>query len=277
MPNFRVIYDNAANRAALSVSSAASAELGALNLLNDRKGEVWRAAGTTATITATWTSGQLIGGVMLPYSNLGSGSTIRVKGYTNPGDASPAYDSGAVLGSPSAPLGQLDWGNEPLGVNAYSYAGAACARLWFPTIAVRKLEIIVSDPTHPSGYIEIGRLVCGRYWEAEKNADYGAGITPVDRTELSRNDGGDLVADIGTQHRKITLSLSNMTLADRNALWNILQGNGKRQPIFFSLYPEAEDTVAEQQHQMYCRLVTSPAMNLPSFMQYASSLELEEI
>lgn len=277
MANFRIIHDNAADRAVLGVSSSASAALGAANLKTDRKGEIWRASATQGTITATWASAETLGGVMLPYTNLGPGSTIRVKGYTNAGDALPAYDSGAVLGCPPLPADQPDTRAQAAGVNSYAYTGAACARLWFPNITVRKLEVIVSDPTNPSGYIEIGRLVCGRYWEGQKNADYGAGVTPVDRTELVRNDGGDLVPDIGTQHRKLTFALSNLTRPDRNVLWNVLAGNGKRVPIFVSLFPEDADVGLEQQHQLYGRLVTSPAMSMPSFLQYASSLEIEEI
>lgn len=429
MPNFRILHDNAADRATLTASSAASTALGAANLRTDRKGEVWRSTGTAAALNLAWAASEQVGCVALPFCNLTPAATVRVRAtneasatnlltyselFTNaiwtksnvtvsgtvadpaggtaamtltagttasrqlkqtlgagpavirtnsiwlrrragngnislwsPDGAVPlvitnlpatwtrysvsntapaaarslliematandqidifgaqmeagstassyypavavasvrplgymdawqtyAYDSGVV---PACPGSQTKW-DAPLGVNAYGYAGGPGARLWFPTIPVRGIEISLSDPGNASGYLEAGRLVCGRYWEGDKNADYNAALTAVDRTELSRTDGGDLIADVGTKHRKIAFSLSNMTLTDRNALWNVLWGAGKRRPVLFSLYPEAEDSDAEQQHQMWCRLVTSPAMSLPSFMQYASSLELEEV
>lgn len=275
MPHLRIIHDNAADRATLTVSSSASAALGAANLKTDRKGEVWRTVGASGSITAEWPTAQTLGGVALAYTNLRTSATIRVQAYTLPGDAVPAYDSGVLPACPGVLAQQLE-GQVP-GVNTFGYAGAPCARLWFPTLAARKIVVTLSDANHPSGYLEFGRLICGRYWEAEKNVDYSASVTPVDRSELSRSDAGDLVADIGTQHRKMVLPLPNAGTVDRNSLWNILWNNGKRRPVFASLFPEDTDVDAEQQHQIYARLVTSPAMTLASFKNYATTLELEEI
>lgn len=277
MSNFRMIYDNAADRAALSVSSSASPALGVANLVTDVKGEVWRAAGTTATITGIWDRAEMVGGVMLPYANLSSSAMLRVRAYTQTNDAVPIFDSGPVLACPPAPFEQFGWGTELLGVNAYSYGGVSCGRLWFPMQPIRKIEILIDDTTNPAGYIEVGRLIAGRYWEGKKNVDYGASITAMDTTINSRSDSGDLVSDNGTVYRKLSFSLSNMDAAERNNLWNVVWGNGKRKPVFFSLFPNESDTAAEQQGQIYCKLVNSPAMSMPSFLTYASTLEFEEI
>lgn len=279
MANFRMIYDNAAARASLAVSSFASASLGVANLTTDIKSQVWRTnASTTGVITATWTAAEIIGGVMLPFTNLGSGATIRVQAYTNVADASPIYDSGVQLACAAVPFGLMGWGSDLLGVNAYSYGGLSYGRWWMPEqLAVKKLVVTVVDSLNPSGYIEIGRLVCGRFWEGTRNADYGAALTPVDTTKSFRNDAGDLMSDIGPRHRKLTISLSNLAVAERNTLWNVLWGNGMSVPVYFSLYPDADNAALEQTHQIYCKLMTSAAMSMPSFLQYASSLEFEEV
>lgn len=279
MANFRMIYDNAANRATLAVSSVASAALGAPNLTTDIKSQVWRTnATTTGVITATWAAAELIGGVMLPFTNLTASATIQVQAYTNAADATPVYDSSAVAACAAVPLGLMAWGSDILGVNAYSYGGLSYARHWFPAhIAVKKVVITVIDTVNPSGYIEIGRLVTGRFWEGERQADYGAALTPVDTTKNFRNDAGDLMSDIGPRHRKLTFSMSNLSQTERKTLFDILWGNGMAVPVCFSLYPNSDDPALEQANQVYCKLMTSAAMSMPSFLQYASSLELEEV
>lgn len=276
--NFRMIYSNTANSATLTSSSAASVSLGVTNLTNDIKSLVLRSVGTTQTITATWAAAQLTGGVMLPYTNLTSTATMRVQAYTEIADASPVYDTGTVLCCPAVPTGLLGWGTDLLGVNAYSYGGFSTGRLWFSQhYAIKKLVITVIDTLNPSGYVEIGRLVCGRYWEGTRNVDYGAAVTPVDTTHNYRNDAGDLLSDVGPKHRKLTFNLSNLSQADRDALWGILWGNGASVPVFFSQHPNATDTMLEQINQIYCKLTTSPAMASPTFLQYTSALELEEV
>ncbi len=78
MSNMRIIYDNAVSRAALSASSTAGA-LVAENLQVDDKASVWRAAGKTARLTATWPSAESISAVALPFCNLSPTATMRVR------------------------------------------------------------------------------------------------------------------------------------------------------------------------------------------------------
>ena len=78
MPNLRIIYDNAADRAALTASTTAGT-LGVANLQNNRKGRPWRATGTTARLGATWGAPERIGGVFLPFCNLSPTATMRVR------------------------------------------------------------------------------------------------------------------------------------------------------------------------------------------------------
>ena len=78
----RILNNNAADRATLSASTTAGS-LVVANLKTDYKSDVYRSTGTTATITATWTSNETIGVVVLPFCNLTATATIRVKLYTN--------------------------------------------------------------------------------------------------------------------------------------------------------------------------------------------------
>lgn len=277
MPNLRIIYDNAADRAALAASSAAGA-MTADRLLSDIKADVWRSTGPTATITATWPAAELVGGVVLPFSNLSARATIRARGYAKVADAAPLFDTGAVEACPAPVLGLWDWGSIPLGSNAYAYGGGTYGRVWIPVPgAVEKLVLDIDDSTNPAGFIEASRLVCGAYWEPAKNAEYGAPVQAVDTSKHIRTDAGDLVTDIGTRHKTQTVNLSLMPPVDRATLWSIVWGNGMRRPIFFSLHPNSGDARLEQTHQVYGKLASTAAMNTPFFQRYATTLDIEEI
>lgn len=273
----RIIYNNAADRATITASSTAGA-LGAAFLKNNYKGQAWRSTGTSATLTLEWTTAETIAGVALAFTQLTSTATVRLRGYTNIADASPVFDTGNVVAAPGAALGYWHWGGAVLGVNAYAYAGGAYGRAWVPTpAAVRKLVIDIIDTNNPAGYIEVGRLIAGNYWEPVVSADYGASVSPVDTSVQSRNGAGDQMVEAGTIHNKLTFTMSKMAPADRDRLWEILRGNGKARPIYINLFPNDPDTSLEQIYQVYGRLVTSPAMAMPSFKIAAASLDIEEI
>ncbi|MCX7290787.1 hypothetical protein [Janthinobacterium sp.] len=276
MRNLRIIYDNATDRAALTASSQAGT-LGPANLQRESKSSVLRAVGTQLSITATWPSPEIVGGVALPFCNLTPAATIRVRGYIEPGDAGPAFDSGVMEACEYARLGMWDWGALPLGVNAYSYGGGTYARCWFQMRSVRKLVIDLADPGNPAGYIEAARLVAGAYWSPERNASYGSGITPVDTSSQYRNGAGSQKVERGARYRKLSLTLDHMTPLDRAELWRIVRGNGLSLPLFVSLYPDNDDVELEQTHQVYGRLANLAAITTPSFQAYATNIEIEEL
>ncbi|WP_193317538.1 hypothetical protein [Janthinobacterium violaceinigrum] len=236
-----------------------------------------RAVGTQLSITATWPAPEIVGGVALPFCNLTPAATIRVRGYIEPGDAAPAFDSGVMEACEYARLGMWDWGALPLGVNAYSYGGGTYARCWFQMRSVRKLVIDLADPDNPAGYIEAARLVAGAYWSPERNASYGAGITPVDTSSQYRNGAGSQKVERGARYRKLSLTLDHMTPLDRAELWRIVRGNGLSLPLFVSLYPDSDDVELEQTHQVYGRLANLAAITTPSFQAYATNIEIEEL
>lgn len=273
----RIIYDNAAARATLTASSEASSSLAAANLKTPSKGQVWRATSTSATLTLTWGALETIAGVALPFCNLTAAATIQVKGYTNTTDTTPLFDTGAVTACPGPTLGLWGWTN-PLGANAFAYGGGTYARCWVPVPgACRKVTITLADPTNPAGYVEAGLLVVGAYWAPQIGADKPAPFTPVDLSTHYRNDAGDLMTDVGTRHRKLDLSLSSLSPADRNNLWYVLRGNGMNQPLFVSVFPDDADPQLEQDYMIYAKLTSVSAVQFAGFQRFATTLALEEV
>ncbi|SDM77275.1 hypothetical protein SAMN05216517_106105 [Janthinobacterium sp. OK676] len=276
MSNLRIIHDNAADRAVLAASSQAGT-LGPANLQRERKSAVLRSVGPFLEITATLPLGEIVGGVVLPFCNLTASALIRVRGYAAPGDATPVFDTGAVLACAYAPLGAWDFGATALAVNAFSFGGGTYARVWFPRTTARHFFIELADPDNPAGYIECSRLVLGNYWEPENNASYGASVTPVDTSTQYRKGSGEQGVEAGSAYRKLTLALEHMTPLDRASAWRLVRGSGKRRPILVSLFPDDADPELEQAHQLYGRLAELAAISTPYFQTYATSLDIEEL
>jgi hypothetical protein len=206
-----------------------------------------------------------------------SAAATRPLGYMDSWQ-SYALNTGWVSACAAPPLGLWNWGAAPLGANAYAYGGGATGRAWVPApAAVRALRIEITDAGNPGGYIEASRLVCGAYWEPQRNADYGASLQVVDASKNYRNDAGDLMSDAGTVSSKLQLSMSKLQLADATTLYGLLRGNGIIRPVFVSLFPEDANPAREQAHQLYGKLVSTPAMTLPFFNVAAATLEIESV
>lgn len=288
----RIIYDNAADRTATLTASSTAGSLVASNLQSDIKSAVWRATDTTGTLTATWTTSQLIGGIVLPFTNLTSLATIRVRGYAETADTSTVFDTGIIYACPPPSLGTQGWGSFPLGANGYESGGAntfsqgkgSYARAWLSSpMYAKKVVIDIVDTLNDDGYIEASRLVIGGYWESTYNAEMGASISIQDSTKQYRNDSGDLMSDLGTKHKKQNLNFPWLLADDRATLWRILIGNGSGKPVFISVFPNglignaSVDYKLEQTHQMYCRLVATPQVSTPFWNNFSTTIDIEEV
>lgn len=278
----RIIYDNAIDRATLTPSSTAGV-LAASRMQNDEKAEVWRSTGTSATITATWPTAERIGGVGFAFANLSSSSTCRVRIYELPTDTSPVFDQIFYL-VPGPALGSFAWGVTPLGQNSFIPGGGTSfdvrptGAMWVdPLPYARRMVLDVIDTYNVNGYLEVGKLFAGRYWQPEETADRGAPLSVPDLTTQSRSDSGSLRRDRGPQYRKMSVSLSWLSPVDRERLFQIAYSNGVARSLFVSLYPENTDKVLEQAHQLWGCLVTSPQMSASNYLRYAASLDFEEI
>jgi hypothetical protein len=273
--NLRIIYDNVADSAALTASSVASG-LPVTNLQREQKGLVWRSTSTTATITATWSAAQTLQAVALPFCNLTPTATIRVQVYANIADTMPVRDTGPQPAGAYIP--DDIWGGNPsLSVNSYSFGGGTYARLWFGRSIGRRMEITISDPNNPAGYLEVNRLVCGNYWSPTYNTSFGLSIGYADSSTQTRTEAGNLLTTAGTLHRTLDFDLQWLTAKDKTQMLSILRGNGLRKPMFVSVFPQDVDKTKEQQYQIYGKLTDLAKLTHPVYSVYSSSISLQEI
>ncbi len=273
--NLRIIYDNAADRAAVTASSTAGT-LVASNLLVETKSRIWRSTGTSATLTVLFPSAEMISCVALAFCNFSSTATIRVRGYEEAADVSAAVDTGAVLACGPAALGLWDWGTQPLGVNSFSYGGSAYGRVWFDDTLVKKLVIDLDDDDNEQGYLDVSRLIAGSHWSPVSNPEYPAPLRPEDSSTQYLNAAGDVLINRGTIRRRVMLNLTLMPPADRQRCLEILLGNGLSRPLFVSLFPDSDDPALEQAYQIWGRLPDLDEISTPSFSRFSAPITIRE-
>lgn len=280
MSNLRIIYDNAINSSDCTLTAGTTAgTLVASNMTLDKKSKVWRSDSvTTDDITATWAAAKQLTGVALPFCNLTSTSTIRVRAYTNSTDITPVYDTGTVLAVPYISLGTWAWGSQPMGVNAYSYGFSAYGRVWFNnTYTVKKIIITLTDTNNPSGYLEVNRIVTGSAWQPTYNTSFGLPVSIVDSSTHERAQSGDLITSIGNRFKKLTFDLNWLTPTDRVRLNQIIRQNGMTKPLFVSLFPNDPDVEKEQTYQIYGKIPQMSQLTHPIHSIYSSQIDIEEI
>ena len=128
------------------------------------------------------------------------------------------------------------------------------------------------------GYLEIaGRLVAGDYWSPTVNAEYGAGVLPIDNSTDYENAAGDSMVDAGTFKRELSLSMGAMPPADRTKMMSIIRSCRKQYPIFISLLPEISDYEAERDHTILGRFKDFSEQSLTYYDRYSMPFGLREI
>lgn len=285
MPNIRIIYDNAADRANLSASSTAGS-LAVSNLQNSIKGKVHRSVGLSVSYTLSWTTGETIGGVCLPATNLTGDATIRVRLYSDTAAAIQIADSGVQYACPGNTLDAWNWA-EPLNSNAtaygqgnnanvFAYGDLSKVAVWFTEQYEVKACIIdiIDYAGNASGYIDCSRLVVGRYWEPIRNVQNGSlQFEQVDLSEHMRTDAGDLLSSRSILHDRLRCDLAYLEERDRAQFMLIAKHRGTSGHVLVSVFPDGNN-ILSQDYTIYGKFTNySTAQQLYGF--YSIPLEIE--
>jgi hypothetical protein len=300
--NLRIIYDNVVDLTTTTITaSSTGGTTSTANLKKDTKSLVWRSGTGTSSakgnLVISLAAATIIGGVILPFCNLTTTATIRVRGFTgttptlggtvdaptvSTTGATLKFDTGTISACPYQQLGLWNWGSLPLGVNAYSYGGGTYGRCWIPVvsqISCTSLVIEIVDTANTTDkYIELSRLVVGSYWTPVHNTSFGLSTIAKDLSSHQRTESGDLITSRGTRFTSMTFDMNWLTPADRLDFNRIVKGNGLPRPLFISLFPDnSSDWEKEQAHQVYGKLAQLSAIQHPIFDTYSTQVEIEGI
>ena len=310
--NLRIIYQNLidfSGTGTIAVSSTAGVSSAAY-LKYDYKALRWRsvAASTTTARSAfivTTSTASSIGGIILAFSNLSSSAKIRVRGYTGTTptvntvtdattaptitttgatlqfDTSPGGVSSGTVAAPYQGQGDWSWGINTALSNAY-YNKYVYARIWL-TPAQQAFNctswvIEIEDTACTDQYLEVGRIIMGKYWSPKYNTSYGLSATIKDLSTSERTEAGDLVTKEAPYFNTLSLELRYMDKNDRAELLKLYRTLGTRRPLFISVFPDnSDDWGKEGTYQLFGKFSTITGISHTMFDIYASQLDIEEV
>ena len=273
MANIRFLHDNAADRATLTASTTAGA-LVAANLQRNEKAAIWRSTGTTATITATWTTAEPVDSVVLGWTNLTALASVTVNLYADAGDTEPIATATPIDGALA--MTEFAWGVDPLGAGDAQTAGLARqVQVWFAHAeSAKKIEIVISDPDNAAGCIEVSRLAAGMRYEMAANPGYGASLGFVDRSKVSRSESGDVRIDAQGVYRTLNLDFSYIEAKDSTFLMR-LATQGARS-LFVSVFPDTSD-IKQEAYAFFATISGTQSIGYAFINRWTNSITLEEI
>lgn len=279
MSNLRILYKNIFDSYSVISMAAGSQAIGfgLSNMKDDTKSKTFRSTNlTNPKIRATWASAQEISGVALAFTNLIAGSTFQITLYDDPAAGTLLHDTGAI---PVTYNYDPPVGFDSIGSASFAYGGGAHVSAFFNSVSgVERMEIELTSAGNPDGYIEISRIIAGKFWEPNENADYGAKTDFIDTTTGMRTSAGDLITDRGTITRAMEFSTQAMDSQDKSALNNLFRSIGKSQPLFISLVPGNGPITEEQlSQQIYGKFDMDLSVSLPFFQRYSSSIRIIEL
>lgn len=195
-----------------------------------------------------------------------------MRGYTNVADGSPAFDTTALACCPYT-TGAI---TSP-GVANFGYGGAVYAVLWFTGSAVKKLVVDIADSTNSSGYIEVGRMICGDWFSPTNNADYGLSIGYVDASIHTWDGAHGLRTELNGRHKVGKFDLKNLNKSERATFFSILRNGGKARSLYIHDFPIDSDSSMVQDYQIYGRL-SDLSLQTHNFMaNFMQSFSIDEI
>lgn len=223
----RFLYDFTFDGAAVA-SSGEVAGLPAANVLDCFVKRVWRSTGVSGQwITFDCGAPAHITMLAMFGHNLTVGATIQLQGNNADSWSSPGFSMTVARGAGPAVAAFLD--------RTYRY--------W---------RIVVDDAANPDGYIEIGRITSGVYYEPSVNIGEDAGKRLIDPSILMESDGRQSYAIEREHYRVYSVSFTAIDRAQQDELERMFRAVGTVRPFVFALDPEnkaSEDTI-------YCTMTT---------------------
>lgn len=157
-----------------------------------------------------------------------------------------------------ATLGDLDFGNEPLGGGSYSgFLGQRTSVQYFMenTATVNSVKSTLIDTGNSAGYLQASQFFIGEGIELTHGA-HKIDLRWVEDTEHKRTDGGSILSDGSLTWREMDVD-AKLTAAERAEFMDMLRYSGMRKDVFVSAYPGVGGE-KERDYMMICRFKEMP-------------------
>lgn len=271
MSNLRICAVNLLESASTIAATTSAGTYLPANLLTEIKAQLWRSTSVAAeqVIAVNFATTQQANMIVFPFCNFSAAATLKVYLRTNGADVSPFYTSSAT------PVNNQNIKSNPE-FDTYCYGGGAQGIVYFPQASFKRIDVGITDPTNPAGFVQASNLGIYNYWEPSVNCDYNAAVTLASKSVLYRNDSTDLLTDAGPRYREMNFDLSNMSQADRESFIDILRLNGIDKSFYISITPEDASAKQEILYSMLAKLSQAGKVTLASYARWVTSISVDE-
>jgi len=256
MIHTRLITGTLVDAATLTASSE-TAELPVANLQDDRRTKVWRAQTTEAYVDIDLGVSRPVGAVAVVNHNLSQAGRFIVQAGTSQGDAS-LLDITEDAWEPLYGFGEGGFGEHSFGGYlsdeeiAIYYPAGSLRLIYFDQVDARHWRITLSEPDHPDGYVEAGRIMLDAYRSSQRGVSLGLEMLPVDPSPVSYSLGGQAWVDQRPAYRQMTVTYRGAP--DALDLWYAVLQEVGRAPFVGDFLHDHPAVSARLRAQLYCHL-----------------------
>lgn len=189
----------------------------------------------SSSIVCSWAAAQTLDSIALCGTNLTLASTVRILLYSDSATTVNVYDSGVM----TAALG-LGAQSVIANIDEAEFKIFKNAEFWIPQRAdVKSINIVITDAANPDGYVDVARLVVGRYKEFKYAEPYsGANLSIESLTTMERNKSGSNVSNKGANYQRLEIKKEWIAEAtDWADMMAIYTRCGMDRDFYYSQYP----------------------------------------
>lgn len=144
------------------------------------------------------------------------------------------------------------------------------------TEALRFWRLKIVDSDNPNGYIEIGSLFLGEFWEPTRGAiGFPFDAEYIDRSTTIFSEGGQTFTDIREKTEAFNLEWRGLTIAEKEVLDDIFDTFGVSIPFFVQIDPDNAMST-DTNYLRYVKMEQAPRYQLLSPGNYSVSFRIRE-
>lgn len=151
------------------------------------------------------------------------------------------------------------------------------AGLWPEALRYARLEI--TDASNTNGYIEIGALFLGTFFEGTRGkAQFPFLLSPIDRSTNILSEGGQSFSDIREKSESFSVDWFGLTVAEKEQIDDLFLALGVSKPFFvqFDGNPDLGFSGRKEKYVRYVKFSEAPTFELVSVKNFTCTMKFTE-
>ena len=161
----------------------------------------------------------------------------------------------------------IDYDDEVLAVLDDAGIGDDSYRYW---------QFSVIDETNPAGYIEVGAIFLGNYWNPQRTPQFPLRTSNIDRTVTVFSESGQSFSDLKEKTKVHSIRYIGLTKANIEEFWNIWEKYGTGKPFFISMDTSEAFSTDYRRRIVFVKIDDEPSENLISANNFELTFTVRE-